>query len=862
MKIKANKSPFISKRFREAFRRRKRLAGVVLSLGAIVGSVVLFFAVFNYGGYLYKSGQTQHFKQMLSDMVSMDFAFVANYMKGQTAEMDDIKIDMKFKHMLRLQYLREQAAKNKYIDDVFKDEDFPAKLTYNGVTHDVKLALTGKVARTHLGNPAKWSFEVKVKGDNTIEGMKRFGVLVPTARGNLTDWLSFELMKDRGLMGLRVKYVDVTINGKSVGVFYLEERFDKHLVENNRLREGIIYKLDKDVFPYQESSLMADPATRAHLMLLKRMWHDVMAGDLPPEKFFDMEKMAKVFVISDLMNNRHPLSRANLRFYFNPVTGLSEPIAREFEDLAKSDPATMNMFLEEPELYSRQFWLSQEEIIGMVHNNREFQRHYIREAEYMSQKKSLDEFFARHKDELDQIIDKVYRTWPYFKLPKEIMYQNQAHIRSVLFPEAPQLVAHFHEQDGQYLQLILENQQDLPLEVSHLSLGETGLFPDGPVIVDAKVRTDHPGGRPVKFRMPESLNWSEDRLPELRVHYNLLGLEKGEKEVSITPVEAAQPLNAFEEGLATEANYDDFSFVEERNGGAVIAIPAGAWTLSEDLVVPAGKRLEIDAGARIDLVGGAKIISYAPVVSAGTETNPVLLHSSDATGEGLVVVRAQYRSVLSYTNIRNLFTGREAGRGAVAFYQSPVNILSCSFSENREGSAMLHLIRSDFLIEETTFSQIRRDALVSDFCTGAIRQTTFTGVGANGLDVSGSELELVRVLIKDVAGKALTVDDAGRLSAEWLDIRNAGAGIVGSDRSELKMANVQILDSRIGIALLQEKAAFGPPSVAVRGLEMQGVQTPYLIEAAATLLVDGASPAAPVANVKEVLDGAPRQELE
>ena len=174
-----------------------------------------------------------------------------------------------------------------------KDEEFPAKLSYNGKQHDVKISLTGKVARTHLGNPEKWSFQVKVKGDDTIEGMKRFGILVPTARGNLTDWLSFELMKERELMGLRVNYVTVSINGKSGGVFYMEERFDKHLVENNRLREGILFKLEKDISPYKESKLMADPALRKKLLMLKRMWQDVMAGNLPAEKFLLM-----IFLIS------------------------------------------------------------------------------------------------------------------------------------------------------------------------------------------------------------------------------------------------------------------------------------------------------------------------------------------------------------------------------------------------------------------------------------------------------------------------------------------------------------------------------------------------------------------------------------
>ena len=46
-------------------------------------------------------------------------------------------------------------------------------------------------------------------------------------------------------MGLRIYYVELWVNEKSFGVYYLEERFDKHLLGNNRLRDGVLFKLEK-----------------------------------------------------------------------------------------------------------------------------------------------------------------------------------------------------------------------------------------------------------------------------------------------------------------------------------------------------------------------------------------------------------------------------------------------------------------------------------------------------------------------------------------------------------------------------------------------------------------------------------------
>ncbi len=840
MKVKGIKSnPLVYKKVRDVFRKRKGLSAGMLSLGGLAVSVVLFFAVFNYGRYLYNSGQTQHFVPMLKDLSAFDFSFIRNYTKGQLAELDEMKIDIKFKHLLRIEYLRDQAVKEKFINPAFKEEEFPAKLAYKGKTYDVKIALTGMVSRTHLGNPAKWSFEVKARGDNTIAGMKRFAMLVPTARGYMTDWLSFELMKERGLMGMRVDFAEVSINGKSSGVFYMEERFDKHLIENNALREGIIFKLEKELQPYRESKLMAEPDTRAQVLLMKRLWQDVMAGDLPPSQFFDMEKMAKLFVITDLMNNQHPLNKANLRFYFNPVTGLAEPIAREFEDLSKRDPADMRMFLEKPIPFTRHYWLEQESILGLIYNNDVFKRLYIQELEVVCQEKFLDGFFARNNDKLNTVLHKVYRTLPFYKFPKEQLYANQQHIRAVFFPEKAELIAWLDQKQEGALSVRLENQQDLPLEVSHLSWKDHSFFPEKPLIIDSRAREGNHKLHLYGFRIPAGLSLPDSLLPELKVHYHKLGLETGKKAVPVFPASGAHALSHPAELADRAANYAAFSFIKEKAGENTITIPAGQWALSSDLVIPGNKRLQIEAGARIDLSKHARVISYSPVFSLGTEQKPVVVTSSDGTGEGLAVIQAGQRSYLSHTHFERLSSGPEEKAVAVAFYESPVTIFACSFSASQGAGDFLAIVRADFSIDQSQFKDIQASAFGCGNCSGAVAHSSFVNIGKDAMAFSGAEVDLSNIFMNQIGEKGISAGQGSEVSARWLDIRNAAMAVASENRSRVLISDTQLANNQVGIHLSQDRPGFEPAYASAERVDIQQSETPYSVGAQTELVVNG-----------------------
>jgi hypothetical protein len=840
MKIKQKKiKPPSSKRIRDFFRRRKPLAISILSLGVLMAMGVVFFAVLGYGAYLKKIGQTTYYKNTLVNVSKLDFSFVKNYAKGRLSEFDEIQIDIKFKHLLRLRYLREQALQESLISKAVKEEEFPAKLVFNGQSHNVKISLTGLLPSSHLRDPNKWSFQVKVRGDDTVEGMKRFGLLLPSTRGYLTDWIGMELMKERGLMGLRVDFVNVSINGKSLGLYYMEERFDKHLIENNRLREGVIFKLDQGFSPYQESKSMATPGTRAQLLMIKRMWQEVMAGNLPPGRFFDLDKLARIFVICDLMNNKHPLAPQNLRFYFNPVTGLAEPIAREWEKLHESDPTELSLFLEEPKPATRHFRFKRNAILQIIFDNPEFNRHYLREAAVLCQTGFLDQFLKARKDIIEGLLNKVYLTWPFYDLSTAKLYENQQYMRSVLFPEADQVTAYFKQREGDHLRLSVRNQQDLPLEISHLSWRDSIRFsrlPEEPALLESKARALP---RMMDFRIPPGVSWSDSLVAEIKLHYNVLGIESKPRTTRIffdggTNERTKLPVRA--------ANYASFDFIEEAAEQNVIFIPKGNWTLSTDLIIPANKRLEIAAGARIDLLNHAGIVSYSPVFCLGREEMPVVITSSDSTGTGIAVIKAPQRSNLSYTVFDQLSFPKEEDRqwlGAVNFYESPVTISFCTFSNNQKGEHCLQLIRSDFSVDQSTFRNIRAGAFYADFCTGSISNTSFVHIGKNGIEAAGSNLNIRHVFMNHVGSNGLCAGANSELKVRWLDLRDAATGIAGKDQSSISVTDAQLHRNKVGIALFQEKTEFGPSYMTAGRIDIQHSETPFLIEQNSTLVLEG-----------------------
>ncbi len=827
----------------------------VLFIGVLLLLLGLFLGAIGYGAYLYKTKKTRHYSFPLLKLAQGDLAFVKNYFSAQGQSIDEIKVDFKMKHLMQLQYLKDKAAEEYILPESDKNINFPAKITYKGQTHKASIGLTGKMVGTHLSNPDKWSFQVKLKGDATIKGMKRFGLLVPNARGYLTDWFGLKLLEEKDLICLRMDFVNVQMNGKNLGVFYLEERFDKYLIENNRRREGLVFKLEDELKVYQESQLLEEQQTKEQLFLVKNIWQKVMSNEMPIEQFIDLPKMASLFAICDLMNNHHPLSRENLRFYFNPVTGLAEPIAREWETLEKNDTTNRQLFLETPIHQNLHYWLSNDPVLKKIMDNMEFKKYYIQELDAFCDNSFVLNLLDKHGDELAQLHKKIFKTWPYYDFPREFLFQSQEYIRNTLFHTYPHITTQLKNIDQNHIHTSIQNRQSLPIVLSHISVQDSVVFqPSKEIVLDANELAAS-----AVFDFPEKVMRVDTLISEMYLHYHILGLAQKPYKVLLHTDQSESK----EDGLSynpayQKANHSSFDFIQKKEDNLLV-IPKGNWTLTSNLVIPSRHTLVVESGTQIDLKNQAQIVSRSPIFFEGEENLPITIMSSDSTGQGIRVVQAKGTSLIRHTTFEHLTHPNKKGwslPGAVTFYESPVQMTHCNFKYNFKGDDFLNIVRSSFYLSHCLFEGTNADAFDGDFSQGLVENCTFINIGNDAVDFSGSIIDLNHVMLDKIGDKGLSAGESTTLTGQNISIMNAEIGVTSKDNSIVSLKTIALKNNRIGVTLFQKKSEFGPAFIEIDDLDLESSELPYLVEVNSTLKVDGVNIAASKDNVKAMLYGA------
>jgi hypothetical protein len=232
-------------------------------------------------------------------------------------------IDIKHENYQKLAYQREMAL---LIGKLFQtDNSFvSADVSVGGVAFRARLRLKGDNT-DHLRHE-KWSFRVVLKGDGRIFGLKQFSLQHPESRNYLFELLYHAFLKTEDVLSLRYHFVNVKLNGKDLGIYALEEHFDKLLVEHRRRREGPILRfneslmwqenlqwtrpfpeadistygsyLSSDVDVFKTASVLADSTQRTLFRTAATLLESFRAGRLRPNDVFDVQKMADYLAVS------------------------------------------------------------------------------------------------------------------------------------------------------------------------------------------------------------------------------------------------------------------------------------------------------------------------------------------------------------------------------------------------------------------------------------------------------------------------------------------------------------------------------------------------------------------------------------
>lgn len=308
-----------------------------------VSVLILFIIVFIFGYSFHQEGLYQKIEETI-------FTW---YLKSIGYEIDEIGLDIKFKELQKLRYKKDLTFSAKYFGYqallFANDNDYVSgAVEYKGKKYKAKLRLKGDYV-DHLKGK-KWSFRVKLSNSKSLFGLKKFSIHRPGTRHYLYEWIYTRLLEYEGLPAIKYKFINVSINGESLGVYALEEHFDKILVEHNGLREGPIIKCteqhfwadkwlnpDKEVdqlyqqqmseiLPFKYNKTIEVATQKQQFIRAKNLYEAFRQGKLPPSRVFDVDKMASFIAVSNLTNSWHALMWSNLRFYYNPVTCRLEPI--------------------------------------------------------------------------------------------------------------------------------------------------------------------------------------------------------------------------------------------------------------------------------------------------------------------------------------------------------------------------------------------------------------------------------------------------------------------------------------------------------------------------------------------------------
>ncbi|MFQ5825647.1 MAG: CotH kinase family protein, partial [bacterium] len=622
------------------------------------------------------------------------------------ADPEHITIDIKHKDFQKLAYKRNIAwAKGILITN--SDDYVPAKIRYKNKTIKVKIRLKGDNI-DHLEGD-KWSFRVKIKGEETLFGMKIFSLQHPKTRSYIYEWLFHQALKREDILSPRYKFIDVDINGKNYGIYALEEHFEKRLLEHNQLREGPILKFNEDLFweeilqqgrrlrrtkrigsgsffsshvdAFQTKKLLSDSLTCKSYIKSINLLEAFRKGVLKTSEVFDIPKLAKYFAIVDLMSAWHGSQWINKRFYYNPITSLLEPIG--FDGYFEGGGKIPIKFLI-TKLPSRG-GIHDNKYLPLIFEDMKFYREYIKALERMCKPSYLDKMFSDLKVELQQNLNIIHSQYPYFHFSIGSFRQNQHYIKTILNP-VKGMHAYLHKVFDNHIELELGNIQSMPIEVLTVSYGDSIIFQHMQEIILKALNPQKPVQyRNFSFKFPQGFVWSDTVITGLKVNYRILGTSR-ERYVNVYQRSHLDENFVKNDFIRQGPNIDKFKFLIFDESTKNIFIKPGIWNVGQNLIIPEGYKVICTEGTQLNLSNSAKILSYSPLKFIGSDDSPIIIQSIDSTGQGIIVMNANETSVLEYVTFNNLSNPSQGGwelTGAVTFYHSPVNISHCQFIGNR-----------------------------------------------------------------------------------------------------------------------------------------------------------------------------------
>lgn len=690
-------------------------------------------------------------------------------------------------------------------------------------------------------NSGTFSLKIKhKKNSNYYNLMRSYQLINPYDGHEISTTIINKIASKLGLIAPYGRTVILRINGSEIGPYMLVEAHNKEWFEReHQLTNYTIFKSNDD-WDRKESSHSADTdlyienkevntssmhssvATGALELLLE----SIRGGNIEQVKrMIDVDYMARYMALLAIINDAHSVTGDNLKYIYNHQTGRFKLLFR-VENTATPNRQGVDMF-------NRSFFLGEEgENIATL---RMFKL-LLTDEDFLTKRDNELNKIVLNNDQWLTLIDEVVAE------NMRVLLASSIAIRPIQYKvdRFKNILSNNINQAKQYLnynKIFITKYTDIDGErslriindfVHPIILGKTDGVNDKN---ESIIRNTNVFIRPSRLDIDQNIIYEEQKVALNTLDINQLSFVNIITGRKILPRHIyfndaiERPVLSKERSLQTLSdNHIDY---EINHKDKLLKIQSGQYKVDRNIVTPYGFNVTINKNTKFLLNENVSFLVRGGLDIKGTMEQPVIFDrvKKDASFGVFAVMGEKIENTKVNINHLKFNGGNEAIIDGV-LYTGQMTIINANVSiknsifQNSKSDDGINIKYSKVDISNSKFVNNSGDQIDLDYCQAIIINNVFSSakvvnlkeeVGTDGLDVSGSKVQVLGNTFSNSSDKGISVGEASSVFINDNIFINNNIAIAVKDASKAFVGNNNFKINKVDISMYVKKKIYNNP---------------------------------------------------
>ena len=824
---------------------------------------------------------------------------ILSSLKSHFYKVEELNINIRFEDLIKIEKFRKEVVE-KGIPNKNTFPNYDVEFDYKDKKFNGRIRLKGDRI-IHYYDKDKVSFKTELENESYLFRMNKFSIQKPKVRNYIHEWIFHELSTDFNLIKLQYKFLNLSVNGEKRGLFVIEEGFGKELVERNGRRNGPIFGLDEDlstdsidpIFEVYNKKFWNRDENKEILFGATKKLDDFFSNKIEAKDIFDLEKWASYFAIIDLTGTLHGALLKSVKFYYNPINGLFEPIPFDghkflpnfykfnslydhsliVDYLLNSDIDYENSLINETK-WLKSFFFKDEKL------DQNFYNIYIKKLKLISSDNFIETFLSRTSKEINKINSLIYAD--------QFSYHNQASGMGLYYFSRDDFIYRKNNikkklNKSPKFQVLedLKNQNFLVKDFN----GSYSITNINKIVC---------GNLEIEINQ-QLLNFSDNK-----ININHLNPKKIKCDGLIFLNEKKEYPFYINIDYVNSKKIDNYNFKKKTDylkyfevNQNILRLKNKTTFISDSFYIPDNYTIIIDGGEKIVLTNNAFIFSNSPWQLDGKKEKIIITGLKNNFGGGLLITDTVKQNIFNNVEISYLngYKGKFLSKNG-NFYSTSTKYLKKNGSFAKEeittntknsdflnthnimgaininnGSVYfknvivkkissedaINVFSSNFIIENMQISEVSSDAIDIDFSKGKLNNLNFLDIGNDAIDFSGSKAEVQNINFKNVGDKLISVGEQSNVDVENVSAENSFVGIVSKDGSYIDAKNINLSKVKFPFAAYKKKNEYKEAKINVEKIEIKNFISKWITDEGSRIIYNNKITESKFSNILDLI---------